>query len=452
MVLEGLKEAVRKFLGGGPSYKDSVNEFIRDLQRELIRADVRVDLVKRISDEIRQKALEREPPPGVSRRDWFLKVVYDELVSLFGGEEPPRVEPRKLPWTILLVGVQGSGKTTTAGKLARFYIRRGYRVGLVGTDTYRPGALEQLRTLAQQAGALSYGEDKGDPAQIAKRGVEELKRQGAQIIIVDTAGRHGQGQEAALLEEMKSIASAVGPDEVALVIDASIGQRAYDLARRFHEATPIGTIIVTKLDGTARGGGVLSAVAATGARVKFVGTGEKLDELEPFSPPGFVSRVLGLGDVRSLIERVREAELEEEAVKRVEEDIEKGRVNMRTIYAQLRSIRRLGPLSKVLELLPTSRLPVKVDSEQTKLGEEKIRRWMVIIDSMTYEELDNPEMIDRSRMRRIAYGSGTSVNDVRELLTYYKAMKSMVRRLRRDRSLLRRLGVQLPEGEDEEEA
>ena len=445
MVLEGLKEAVRKFLGGGPSYKDSVEEFIRDLQRELIRADVNVALVKKLSDSIRQAALQQEPPAGVSRRDWFLKVVYDQLVSLFGGEEQPGAEPRKLPWVILLVGVQGSGKTTTAGKLARFYSARGYRVGLVSTDTYRPGALEQLRTLAQLSGALFYGEQSGRAEEIAARGLKELASRGAQVIIVDTAGRHGYGDEQALLDEMRRIADAVRPDEVALVIDAAIGQKAYDLARRFHEATPIGSIIVTKLDGTARGGGVLSAVAATGARVKFIGTGEKVEELEPFDPRRFVARVLGLGDVESLLERVREAEAEERAVKVVEEDIEKGRVNMRTIYAQLKSIRRLGPLSRVLEMLPTSTLPVKIGDEQAKLGEEKIKRWLHIIESMTYEELDNPDMIDRGRMRRIAIGSGATVNDVKELLAYYRSVKTVVKRLKRDRSLLRRFGLKAEE-------
>jgi len=440
-VLEGVREAVRKFLGGGRSYEESVNEFIRDLQRELIRADVNVALVKQLTDRVRERALKQEPPPGVSRRDWFLKAVYDELVSLFGGEGEPRVMPRKLPWVILLVGVQGSGKTTTAGKLARYYSSRGLRVGLVSADTYRPGALEQLKTLAQQAGVMFYGEQSGQAEEIAKRGVSELLSKGAQLVIVDTAGRHGYGDEVGLLEEMKRIAEAVRPDEVMLVIDAAIGQRAYDIARRFHEATPVGSIVVTKLDGTARGGGVLSAVAATGARVKFVGTGEKIEELEPFNPQGFVARVMGLGDIRALLERVREAEAEEKALKVVEEDIAKGRVTMRTIYAQLKSIRRLGPLSKLLEMLPTASLPVKVGDEQVKLGEEKIRKWLHIIESMTYEELDDPEIIDRSRMRRIALGSGTTVADVKELLTYYRSVKAMLKRFRRDRSLLRRLGL-----------
>jgi signal recognition particle subunit FFH/SRP54 (srp54) len=441
LVLEGVREAVRKFLGGGRSYEESVNEFIRDLQRELIRADVNVALVKQLTDKVRERALKQEPPPGVSRRDWFLKAVYDELVSLFGGEGEPRVMPRKLPWVILLVGVQGSGKTTTAGKLARYYSSRGLRVGLVSADTYRPGALEQLKTLAQQAGVMFYGEQSGQAEEIAKRGVSELLSKGAQLVIVDTAGRHGYGDEVGLLEEMKRVAEAVRPDEVMLVIDAAIGQRAYDIARRFHEATPVGSIVVTKLDGTARGGGVLSAVAATGARVKFVGTGEKIEELEPFNPQGFVARVMGLGDIRALLERVREAEAEERAVKVVEEDIAKGRVTMRTIYAQLKSIRRLGPLSKLLEMLPTASLPVKVGDEQVKLGEEKIRKWLHIIESMTYEELDDPEIIDRSRMRRIALGSGTTVADVKELLTYYRSVKAMLKRFRRDRSLLRRLGL-----------
>ena len=442
MVLDGIREAVRKFLGGGPSYKDSVEEFVRDLQRELIRADVNVALVKKLSDSIRRKALEQEPPGELSRRDWFLKIVYDELVSLFGGEGPPSVEPKRVPWVMLLVGVQGSGKTTTAGKLARFYSSLGYKVGLVSTDTYRPGALEQLRTLAQSTGAMFYGSSTGRPEEIAREGVKDLISRGAQVIIVDTAGRHGYGDEQALLDEMRRIAEAISPNEVVLVIDAAIGQRAFDLAKRFHEATPIGSIVVTKIDGTAKGGGVLSAVAATGARVKFVGTGEKLDELEPFDPQSFVARIMGLGDIRSLLDRVRRAEAEERAVKVVEEDFEKGRVNMRTIYAQLKSIRKLGPLNRILEMLPTSALPVKLGEEQARLGEEKIRKWMHIIESMTYEELDDPEIIDRSRMRRIAIGSGTTVNDVKELLTYYRSLKSVLKRIKRDRSLLRRFGLE----------
>jgi signal recognition particle subunit SRP54 len=442
VVLEGLREAVRRFVKGGGTYEAAVKQFIRDLQRELIRADVNVRLVFELTKRMEERARREQPPPGISRREWFLKIVYEELTKLFGGEKEPRVLPPKTPWIIMLVGVQGSGKTTTAGKLAWYYGRRGYKVGLVSTDTYRPAAYEQLERLAREAGAMFYGEKTGVPEEIASRGIKALQSRGAEIIIVDTAGRHGYGGEQALLDEMKRIAREVKPDEVILVIDAAIGQKAYDLAKRFHEATPIGTIIVTKLDGTARGGGVLAAVAATGATVKFVGTGEKIDEIEPFNPPKFVGRILGMGDIEALVDKIRSLENAERLEKEAREAL-RGRVTMRTIYHQLVSMRKMGPLNKILEMLPGASLliPQAKLREELKLGEEKIDRWIAIIESMTYEELDNPEIIDRRRIRRIALGSGTRPEDVRDLLAYYKNVKNMMKRLRRDRRLLRRLGL-----------
>ena len=293
------------------------------------------------------------------------------------------------------------------------------------------------------AGALFYGRREGAPEEIARAGVSYLLSRGADIVIIDTAGRHGYGGEEALLEEMKRIAEAVRPDEVILVIDASIGQKAYDLARRFHEATPVGSIIVTKMDGTARGGGVLSAAAATGATVKFIGTGEKIDEIEPFRPPRFVARVLGMGDIESLLEKLKALEASERLEEEAREAL-KGKLNIRVIYHQLVSMRRMGPLHKILEMLPGAGLLLgQLDASQAKLGEERIKKWLAIIESMTYEELDRPELVERDkrRKRRIARGSGTTVEDVKELLAYYKTMKNLMRRLKRDRRLLRRLGM-----------
>ncbi len=440
-MLDGVRKAVAKFLRGGGTYQRAVEELLREIQRELIKADVNVRLVFDLTRRVRERALKEEPPPGVSRRDWVVKILYEEMAKLFGGDVEPSVEPPRTPWVILLVGVQGSGKTTTAGKLAAFYARRGYKVGLVSTDTHRPGAYEQLERLARQAGALFYGEKTGDPAEIAERGLRFMLERGADIIIIDTAGRHGYGEEERLLEEMRRIQERVKPDEVMLVIDAGIGQKAGSLAKRFHEATPIGSIVVTKMDGTARGGGALTAAAVTGARIKFIGTGEKLDELEPFAPRRFAARILGLGDLEGLLERLRAVE-EARQLEEAAEDILKGKINMRVIYRQLQATRKLGPLSKVLQMLPAAGLLANVNEEALKLGEEKIRKWMAIIESMTYEELDNPEIIDKRRMRRIAMGSGTSVEDVRELLAYYKGLKTMMKRLRRDRRLLRRLGLE----------
>ena len=438
-MLEGIRAAIARFLSGG-QYERAVEEFIRDLQRELLKADVNVKLVFNLTQRIRERALKEEPPPGASRRDWFIKIVYEELSQFFGGDVKPVVDPPRRPWVILLVGVQGSGKTTSAGKLALFYSRRGYKVGLVSTDTYRPGALQQLKTLAEKAGALFYGEDTGDPAEIAYRGVLSLRERGAEIIIIDTAGRHGYGEEEALLEEMRRISDRVKPDEVILVMDAAMGQKAYDLAARFHKYTPIGSILVAKMDGTARGGGVLSAVVATGARVKFIGYGEKLDELEVFKPRSFVARLLGLGDLEGILERLKTLE-EARQLEEIAEDIAKGKLNLRIVYRQLKTARRMGPLTRILQMIPGLTLAPEVLREAAKLGEEKIDKWLAIMESMTYEELENPDLIDRSRIRRIAIGSGTTVEDVRELLNYYKNLKNIVKKLRRDKRLLRRLGL-----------
>ncbi|MEB3780903.1 MAG: signal recognition particle protein Srp54 [Desulfurococcales archaeon] len=440
-MLEGIKKAVQKFVKGGGTYQKAVQEFVKDLQKELIKADVNVRLVFDLTKRIRERAIKEEPPPGASRRDWFIKIVYEELTKLFGGEEEPDIRPKKTPWVIVLLGVQGSGKTTTAGKLAYYYSRMNYKVGLVAADTYRPGAYDQLRTLALATGALFYGEREGDSIEIARKGVEELKKRGAELIIIDTAGRHGYGGEKALLEEMKAIIEKVKPDEVILVLDASIGQKAYELASNFHKAAPIGSIIVTKMDGSARGGGILSAVAATGAKIKFIGTGEKIDEIEPFRPPRFVARILGLGDLESLLERIRSLE-EAQNLEKISEDMLKGKITMRTLYRQLKAMRKMGPLGKILQMLPGVGLLSSLDEEKLKLGEEKIDKWLAIIESMTYEELDNPEIIDRRRMRRIAMGAGARIEDVKELLTYYKNMKTLMKRLKRDKRILKRLGIQ----------
>jgi len=443
VVFEGIKEALRKFLGH-EKYEEAVNEFIRDLQKELIKSDVDLKLVSEISSRIKQRALSEKPPIGVSRKNWFITIVYEELLRLLGGEKKPVVKPSKRPWIILLVGLQGSGKTTTAGKLAYFYKLEGYRVGLVSADTYRPAAYEQLKQLGEKIGVPVYGEPGGqDAVDIARKGVEYFVQRGFDIVIVDTAGRHHK--EEALLEEMREIYKLINPDEIMLVLDAAIGQQAYSIAKKFNESTPIGSIVVTKLDGTAKGGGALSAVAATGARIKFIGVGEKIEDLEVFKPQRFISRILGLGDVESLVESVKKMQLEftEEDTKKIIE----GKLNMRLVYKQLVSLRKLGPLRKVLQMIPgfEYKLPMEIDSKEL---EKRLDKWIAVINSMTYEELDNPEIIDKSRMKRIAYGAGVSIDEVRELIKQYEAMKKLVKTLRR-KDLLKKLGVSLPENIEE---
>lgn len=438
--LSKLKEAVAGFLKGSGSYKEAVNNFIKELQKTLIKSDVNVKVVLELTKEIKEKALESEPPPGVLRREWFIKIVYDSLVELFGGEAP-EITPKKLPWVIMLVGIQGAGKTTTAGKIAYFYKRKGYRPGLMTTDTYRPAAYDQLKQLAEKIGVPFYGEkDSKDPVKIAKNGLRELLRMGANIIITDTAGRHGYGEEEYLLKEMEDLAKAIQPDEIVLVIDAYIGQKAYDLAKRFHERTPIGSIVITKLDGTAKGGGAISAVAATGARIKFVGDGEKIENLEAFNPRKFVSRILGLGDLETLLEKFKALEESDKVEKRFQKAMLTGKLTLRDLYAQIQSIKKLGPLAKVLQMIPgISMMPI--DDEKVRLSEEKMDMYLHIMDSMTYEELDNPHIIDRRRINRIARGSGTRPEDVKDLLHYYDTTKKMLKTLKRKKGLLRKLGM-----------
>jgi signal recognition particle subunit SRP54 len=450
MVLDSLKNLVIDFLRGKGSYEEAVNNFIKELQKLLLKADVNVKLVIQLSNNVKERALKEKPPPMVSRHEWFIKIVYDELSKLFGGDVKPNVFPPKTPYIIMLVGVQGSGKTTTAAKLAYFYKRYGYKPCLICTDTYRPAAYDQLYQLSKQIDVPFCGDPKStDPVDIAKKCVESCLHSGANIIIIDTAGRHGYGEEEALIKEMQEIAKAVNPDEIMLVIDAAIGQKAYDLASRFHKATPIGSIIVTKLDGTAKGGGALSAVAATNAPIKFIGTGEKIPEIEVFDPRRFVGRLLGLGDLPTLIEKLKSLEYSSEAEKRFAKAVALGKITLVDIYVQLQLMKKLGPLSKILQLIPGFAM-LPIDEKQLKIGEEKINKWIAIMNSMRYEELKNPSMITKDRLVKIAIGSGTSVEDVKELLRYYEMVSNTIKNVKRNRMLLRKLGIDLSRLEGEE--
>ncbi|AWR95035.1 signal recognition particle protein Srp54 [Acidianus brierleyi] len=432
-MLDNIKDAVRKFLSGSSSYEQAVDEFIKDLQKALISSDVNVKLVFSLSNKIKERLKKEKPPSSLERREWFIKIVYDELSSLFGGDKQPDVVPDKIPYVIMLVGVQGSGKTTTAGKLAYFYKKKGFKVALVGADVYRPAALDQLIQLGDLIKVPVYGEQGNyDAVGIAKRGVEKFLSEKYEIIIVDTAGRHGYGEETKLLEEMKNIYDALKPDEVTLVIDASIGQKAFDLASRFNQASKVGSIIITKMDGTAKGGGALSAVAATGAIIKFIGTGEKIEELEVFNPRRFVARILGMGDIETIIEKMKALEDYDSIQKKMEEVMSgKTKLTLRDFYKQMIALRKMGPLSKILQLMPGVNMLGQIPEDQIKVGEVKMRRWMAIMNSMTYQELDNPSIIDKSRIKRIAFGSGTEIDEVKELLDHFNNVQKMLKMIKR---------------------
>ncbi len=409
----------------GVQYIDdaTLQELSREIQRTLLKADVPLDLVKTFTENAVRRIREEKPPAGIPPREYLIYILYDELVKLLGGEQPAEFKPTKKPHVILLLGVEGSGKTTTAAKLAKYLIKRGYKVGLVETDTIRPAAFDQLRQLAEKIGVPFYGERDGkDAVEIAERGVQNFKN--LDVVIVDTAGRHRN--EEVLLHEVKAIHDAVKPDEVMLVIDATVGKLAAAQAEAFMKYLPIHSVVITKMDSTARGGGALAAVAKTGARVKLIGVGEDVDELELFNPKKFVARVLGMGDLDALVEKIKAVFEEEEVL----QEIESGKLDLLTFKKQIDGLLKLGPLSKVFQLLPGG-MAAKISEEQIELSQKNLRKWRAILSSMTTEELRNPEILNASRIRRIALGAGVTPKDVKEMLTVYENLKKMSKTLKR---------------------
>jgi len=436
MVLENLGsslyDALRKVIRAPVVDKELVKELIRDFQRALLQADVNVQLVMELSKNIESRALEEKLPLGISRREHVVKVVYEELTK-FVGEKPEelKIQPGRQN-VLMLVGIQGSGKTTTAAKLARYFQKRGLKTGLICADTFRPAAYDQLRQLAESINVDFYGEAGGkDPKRIAKHGVEKFK--GHEVVILDTSGRHKE--EKSLIKEMQQIAAAINPQEIIMVLDGTIGQQAALQAEAFNQATNLGSIIVAKLDGSARGGGALSSVAATGARIKFIGTGEKIEDLEPFVPSRFIGRLLGMGDIEGLVKKVKEAE-----VPVTEKDLKQilsGKFTLADMYQQFEAMRSMGPLQKVISMIPG--LGYQLPQEQFDVAEERLDKWRVIIQSMTPREREDPKILNASRVKRIARGSGTEEREVRELIKQYDAMRKMLKQLKGRRGLMKRM-------------
>lgn len=441
MVLDGLSDsisnAIKKVLKAPIVDEKVVKELVRDIQRALLQSDVNVKLVFELSKNIEKKILEEELPSGITRRDLAVKVVYDELVTLLGGEKVQVLRyPKGKSTVVLLVGIQGSGKTTTASKLTWYFKKQGYSVGLVCADNFRAGAYDQLSQLSEKAGAEFYGErDNKSSVEIARNGVGKFKEKGIELILVDTAGRHKN--ESDLMNEMQQIAEAVVPDEIMLVLDGTIGQQAMQQAEAFNHATKIGTIFLTKLDGSARGGGALSAVAATKAPIRFIGTGEGIEEVELFSPPRFVGRLLGMGDIEALVEKVKELQATAPSKKAMSAMVS-GRFTLKDLYAQMQTMKKMGPFSKILQSIPG--LGMNLPKEAMDVSEERMKKWMVIMQSMTEDELTEPHIIDGSRARRIAKGSGTSPKDLKELLDQYKMSKKYIKQIVRKQKRLPGLG------------
>ncbi len=441
MVLDSLGKSLRgvlqKIARSTQVDEELLNEVVRDIQRALLQSDVNVQLALDLTRKVRRRASEEKPPAGASLRDFLIRIIYEEIRSVLGAERTFDTRPRK----ILLTGLFGQGKTTTAGKLARFYQKKGVRSLLVGADVHRPAAIDQLEQIARKVGCEFYTDRN-------QRRAEEVVRQALArfpphlTVIVDTAGRSGIDTE--LIEELRRVREVFQPEETLLVLDAAMGQSAGRSARAFHEAVGLTGVVLTKLDGSAKGGGALSAVAVSGAPILFLGTGEHLDELERFEPTRFVSRLLGMGDIRTLLERYEEISGKEEA-QRAAENMMSGRFSLRDMRAQLDSLGQMGPVSKLLSFLP-GMASAKLPEGQLEETQARLRRFRAILDSMNAAELADGHLVKGDRIQRIARGSGQKPQEVRALLKYWETTRKAAHGLTSNRKLRRQLERQFAQG------
>lgn len=445
MVLKNLSKSLRNTLEkiAKASYVDKklMKSVVKDIQRALLSADVDVKLVLKLTKEVERRALEEKPAGGVSEREHVIKIIYEELVNILGGARDIPLERQK----IMMVGLYGQGKTTTIGKMARYFSKKGLSVGVVAADVHRPAAYDQLAQLAEQAKVPVYGEPGNkDAVAIAEEGVKRFAKK--DITIVDTSGRHKLEQD--LIDEMEQIYRVTGVGERFLVIDAAVGQQAGPQAQAFHDSVDVTGVILTKLDGTAKGGGAISAVSVTKAPIVFIGTGEHLDDLEKFDPPRFISRLLGMGDIQTLLEKAQEV-MDEKTAEESAKKLMKGKFTLKDMYEQMGMLTKMGPLQKLLNLLPGSfGMPGMGDMSDKAMADAKnnIKRYRVIMDSMTDEELENPNIIKFSRLERIAYGAGVKIAEVRSLLKYYRMSKKTMKGLMSDRKMKKKLMKQLKKG------
>ncbi|MCL9815896.1 signal recognition particle protein Srp54 [Natronocalculus amylovorans] len=423
MVLDDLGSSLRGTLddlrGKSRIDKADVDEVVKQIQRSLLQADVDVGLVMGLSDSIKDRALNEEPVAGTTARDQVLKIVYEEMVGLVGDSTEIPLESQ----TIMLAGLQGSGKTTTAAKIAWWFSKKGLRPAVIQTDTFRPGAYDQAKQMCERAEVDFYGDPDGnDPVEIAREGLEATAD--AEVHIVDTAGRHAL--ESDLIDEIEEIDTVVDPDLSLLVLDAAIGQGAKQQAQEFEESIGVGGVIITKLDGTAKGGGALTAVNETESSIAFLGTGETVQDIERFEPNGFISRLLGMGDLKQLSERVERAMAETQAEDEDwdPEDIMKGSFTLKDMKKQMEAMNRMGPLDQVLDMIPGfgGGIMDQLPDDAMDTTQDRMRQFEVIMDSMTDEEMENPQSVTSAQIERIARGSGTEEETVRELLSQHKMM------------------------------
>lgn len=429
MAFEGLTDrlqaALRKIRGKGKVTEADVDEILREVRLALLEADVNFKVVRQFVKQVKERAVGQEVLKSLTPGQQVIKVVNDELTALMGGENAKLNMSHRPPTVIMLVGLQGAGKTTSVAKLAKYLVKQNRTPLMVAADIYRPAAIKQLQVLGEQLNlnVFSLG-DKVSPVEIAQQAVQKAKEEHHDVVLIDTAGRLHVDQE--LMNELLEIKEAVNPHEILLVVDAMTGQDAVQVAESFNEQLDITGVILTKLDGDSRGGAALSVKAVTGKPIKFVGMGEKVDALEPFHPDRMASRILGMGDVLTLIEKAQQ-EVDLEKAKELERKIRKMEFTFDDFLEQLEQVRNMGPLDELISMLPGAG---KVKGlKDLKVDERKLRQVEAIVKSMTKEEKQNPEIINASRRKRIAQGSGTSVQDVNRLLKQFQDMKKMMKQV-----------------------
>ncbi len=401
--------------------KNLVDNIIKDLQRALIEADVNVKLVLEITQKIKKEALD-ERLKGIDKKEHIIKLLHDELRSILGEEKTINLEKNN---TFMMLGLYGAGKTTTISKLALYYSKRGVKVCAIGLDVHRPAASEQLRQLCEKQNVACFIKpEEKDPIKIWRSFESELKKY--QLILLDTAGRDALDES--LVKEIKAISKVAKPTETFLVIPADVGQTAKKQASVFKEAVNISGVIITRMDSTAKAGGALTACYETKVPVAFIGTGEKPADLEPFSPEGFLSRLLGMGDLQSLMEKIKTI-TDEKSLAKTQKNIEEGKITLRDVQAQLESMESLGSMDKILGMIPgLGKAKEKITEEQMAQQQKKMKNYKNAVNSMTQYEIENPEVIEKetSRMQRISKGSGVPTTDIRMLIKQYKMLKEML--------------------------
>ena len=428
MVLDKLGDALRDTLKKitGSLFVDEklVNELVKDIQRALLQADVNVKLVLELTNQIKNRILKEETPGGITKKEHLVNIVYEEL-TIFLGKESHEIQLPSKPTIILLIGLFGNGKTTTSAKLAKYFAKRGKKVAMLSTDIWRPAAFAQLQQLGKQINIPAYGDTKlKDAVAIYKKFEPEF--QNYDLVIVDTAGRDALSTE--LIEELNTLNSYIKAHERLLVISGDIGQAAQKQAEMFHQSCAVTGVIITRLDGTAKGGGALTACSVTKAPVRFIGVGEKIEDLELFDPQRFVGKLLGMGDIQSLLEKAKEA-ISQEQAEDLGERLLRGEFTLIDLYEQMEAMSKMGSLGKLIEMVPGFS-QIKLPKEVLQGQEDKLKKWKYIMSSCTKEELEDPELISSTRIDRIAKGSGSSANDVRELLKQYKMGKKMVKMIK----------------------